>query len=98
LSDDDLIHSFYEQNQTIRSSIDNLSLNSSVTLSIPLFDQQTTKHEQIKTNTDDDEDDDNNDEDVYDIIIDQQNIMLHDQEIREDNSHNLDELRFVIFN
>lgn len=94
-NDDDLIHSVYEQNQTIRSSIDNLSLNSSITLSIPLFDQQITKQEQIKTNTDDDDDDE---EDVYDIVIDQDKIMLQNQDFHEDNSHDLDDLRFVMIN
>jgi hypothetical protein len=58
-----------EENKTIRSSVDIVSLNSSMTSSIPFTVKQLNKSEEKKINEDDD--------DEYYIIVDQQKSIDH---------------------
>lgn len=58
LSNDHLVNQSPEQHNTIRSSVDNVSLNSSMTSSIPSLGKQL-----------DDQEDDHDEEDEYYIIV-----------------------------
>lgn len=86
-SDFDLV----DQNNTIRSSIDNVSLNFSMTSSVHIVDQQLNKHEEKRTNQDNDDDDD---EEYYIMpdqqkSIDQLTIMNHQHDIEDDDATKL---------
>ena len=70
LSNDDLVNQSSEQHHTIRSSVDILSLNSSLTSSLPSIAKQLNQQEEEKqTNADDD------DSEEYDIIVNKQNSL-----------------------
>lgn len=76
---------FSVENSTIRSSIDNISLNLSMTSSIHIPDQQLNKHEEKRTNQDDDDD-----EEYYIIgnqqkTFDQLTIMNPSNDINDDD-------------
>lgn len=78
LSNDHLVNQSSEQHNTIRSSVDNVSLNSSMTSSIPFLGKQ-------------EEDDHDDEEDEYDIIVNsrrrthaQLTMNHHDNEIEEE--------------
>lgn len=74
LSNDHLVNQSPEQHNTIRSSVDIVSLNSSMTSSIPPIGKQLNQQEKKRTNEeeeediDDDDDDDEEEEEYYMII------------------------------
>ncbi len=80
----DLVNHSFEQNDTIRSNVDIVSLNLPMTSSIPFAGQQSDQQKHKRTNQDDEE---------YYIIVDQQKsaeqltMMNNENEIDDDDEY-----------